>query len=137
MTPSVRTIHIAAALIDDDAGRLLLVRKTGTECFMQAGGKIEPGESASTALRRELNEELTISVSEDDLRYLGRFSSPAAHEPDHMVVADLFHVTLRHHPDARPGAEIEDIVWVGHVEAAAMRLAPLTRDHVLALALAL
>jgi hypothetical protein len=35
------TIRIAAALIDDGAGRILLVRKFGTEWFMQAGGKIE------------------------------------------------------------------------------------------------
>lgn len=53
-----RAIQIAAALIDDDAGRLLLVRKAGTEWFMQAGGKIENGESPLSALRRELGRKL-------------------------------------------------------------------------------
>jgi 8-oxo-dGTP pyrophosphatase MutT (NUDIX family) len=51
-------IRIAAALIDDDRGRLLLVRKVGTPWFMQAGGKIEHGESAISALDRELREEI-------------------------------------------------------------------------------
>ncbi len=36
MTPP--PIHIAAALILDTGGRALLVRKRGTEAFMQAGG---------------------------------------------------------------------------------------------------
>jgi len=49
-----RTIWIAAALIEDGEGRLLLIRKAGTEWFMQAGGKIEDGESPLAALRREL-----------------------------------------------------------------------------------
>ncbi|KGE76866.1 NUDIX domain-containing protein, partial [Halomonas salina] len=51
-------LHIAAALIEDAEGRLLLVRKRGTEAFMQAGGKIEPDESPDEALARELEEEL-------------------------------------------------------------------------------
>lgn len=62
MDASVRTIHIAAALIDDDAGRLLLVRKTGTLWFMQASGNIEGGEGALAALRRELSEEIGLSL---------------------------------------------------------------------------
>lgn len=45
MEALTRTIRIAAALIDDDTGQLLLVRKAGTRWFMQAGGKIEDGES--------------------------------------------------------------------------------------------
>ena len=36
-----QVVRIFAALIDDDLGRLLLVRKAGTASFMQAGGKIE------------------------------------------------------------------------------------------------
>lgn len=54
------TIQIAAALINDDKGRLLVVRKVGTEWFMQAGGKIENGESPLSALRRELSEEIGL-----------------------------------------------------------------------------
>lgn len=49
-----KTIHIAAAVLMDDNERLLLVRKRGTEYFMQPGGKIEPGEEALSALVREL-----------------------------------------------------------------------------------
>lgn len=60
MTSSI--IRVAAALIEDGAGRLLLVRKAGTSCFMQAGGKIEPGEDPAAALLRELDEEIGLRV---------------------------------------------------------------------------
>lgn len=126
-----RTIRIAAALIDDDAGRLLLVRKTGTRWFMQAGGKIEPGESALSALRRELAEEIGLELSDEDARHLGRFSASAANEPDTIVEAELFHIRAQH--VARTLAEIEEAIWVSGAEAAALPLAPLTRDVVLPL----
>lgn len=126
-----RTIRIAAALIDDDAGRLLLVRKAGTRWFMQAGGKIEPGESALSALRRELAEEIGLELSDEDARHLGRFSASAANESDMIVEAELFHIRAQH--VARTLAEIAEAIWVSGAEAAALPLAPLTRDVVLPL----
>jgi 8-oxo-dGTP diphosphatase len=130
-----RTIRIAAALIDDGAGRLLLVRKAGTRWFMQAGGKIEDGEDALPALRRELTEEIGLSVRDEELRYLGRYSALAANEPDFMVEAEVYHVRVQHAPETQ--SEIEEAVWVSQAEATAMLLAPLTREHILPLSQAL
>lgn len=127
-----KTIRIAAALIDDEAGRLLLVRKTGTRWFMQAGGKIEAGESAFAALQRELAEEIGLELCAQDVRHLGRFSAPAANERNTIVEAELFHIRVRHAPMAQ--AEIEEAIWVGVADAAGLPLAPLTRDVVLPLA---
>lgn len=124
-------IRIAAALIEDGAGRLLLVRKAGTNWFMQAGGKIEDGESPVSALRRELVEEIGLVLAEDDARHLGRYAAPAANEPGQIVDADIFHVRTRQHP--APRSEIEEAVWVDPVTALALPLAPLTRDHILPL----
>ncbi|EPM86442.1 NUDIX hydrolase, partial [Pseudomonas syringae pv. actinidiae ICMP 18804] len=39
----MKVINIAAALLIGADGRTLLVRKRGTQAFMQPGGKIEPG----------------------------------------------------------------------------------------------
>jgi NUDIX domain len=50
-------IRIAAAVIRDRRGRLLLVRKRGTSAFMQPGGKIDATEPALAALAREVLEE--------------------------------------------------------------------------------
>ncbi len=128
-------IRIVAALIDDAAGRLLLVRKIGTQWFMQAGGKIEGGESPISALRRELSEEIGLAFTDDSARHLGRFSASAANEPNHIVDAEVFHIRVSHDPIIR--SEIEEAVWVSRSEAELMPLAPLTRDHILPLSLAL
>lgn len=94
----VQTFRIAAALIDDDQGRLLLVRKAGSPWLMQAGSKIEGDESAINALRRELSEKIGLLLTHGEGRYLGRFSAPAANETDHVVEAEIFHVRTCHTP---------------------------------------
>ncbi len=128
---SMPEIRIAAALIEDEDGALLLVRKAGTRWFMQAGGKIEPGESAVSALRRELREEIGLDAPEAAFQPLGVFAAPAANEPDRHVIADLFRLRSRHAP--RIGSEIAEAVWVDLATAIDMPLAPLTRDHVIPL----
>ena len=47
-------IEVVAALIRNEHGHVLLVRKQGTRAFMQPGGKREPGEDDLAALAREL-----------------------------------------------------------------------------------
>jgi 8-oxo-dGTP diphosphatase len=128
---STERIRIAAALIDDGAGRILLVRKQGTNAYMQPGGKIEPGEAPLDALRRELHEEIGLALDVQPAP-LGRFRAEAANEPGHVVEAEMFHLTCAHVPLA--AAEIADARWVRIGEAEELALAPLTRDHVLPIA---
>jgi 8-oxo-dGTP diphosphatase len=124
-------IRIAAAVIVGADGRTLLVRKRGTEAFMQAGGKLGSGETAAEALRREIMEELGCDV-EALPRPLGRFSAPAANEAGRTVEAELFEVRLI--GEIRTAAEIEDAVWHDPDDLDSLILAPLTRDHALPIA---
>jgi 8-oxo-dGTP pyrophosphatase MutT (NUDIX family) len=125
-----RSIRIAAAVVVDPAGKVLLVRKRGTRAFMQPGGKIAPDETAIEALGREISEELGCAV-EGTPRHLGVFSAPAANEPDTKVEAELFAVTLVGEINA--AAEIEEALWHDPAGDAGLPLAPLTRVHVLPL----
>jgi 8-oxo-dGTP diphosphatase len=129
MTPPVA---IVAALVRDRAGRLLLVRKRGTEVFLQPGGKREEGEGDLTALSRELREELGCGIVSNSASPLGRFRAPAANEAGREVVADLWAVELEGTP--APAAEIAEMIWVDPDAPGSVVLAPLTRDHVLPLA---
>lgn len=133
MTDSIR---IGAALIDDGEGRIFLVRKRGTPSFMQAGGKIDRGETALQALIRELGEELDFSPCPEDIRFLGAFSCAAANEPDRMLEAQLFHIRAPGR-EFRAGAELEEAIWVAIEAASELQLAPFTRDHVVPLARAM
>ena len=129
-------IRIAAALIDDDRGQLFLVRKRGTSAFMQAGGKIDDGESPLQALLRELAEELDYTPTENEPRFLGVFSCAAANEPDHLLEAHLFHLRIADHQLAA-AAELDEVRWLSVERAEQMHLAPFTRQCVLPLAEAL
>jgi 8-oxo-dGTP diphosphatase len=132
---SERIISVVAALIRDEAGRVLLVRKRGTSAFMQPGGKRDSGESDVAALARELVEELGCRISEDSARALGVFNCAAANEPGFQVNASVYAVDVE--GAITPRTEIEQIVWVDPRSLPDLPLAPLTRDHVLPLARAL
>ena len=126
------TIEIVAALIRDEAGRVLLVRKRGTAAFMQPGGKRDAGEDDVTALARELDEELGCRVVPQSVSRLGVFDCQAANEPDRQVNAAVYAVDVTGTVAAR--AEIDEIVWIDPSSPGDIHLAPLTRNHVLPLA---
>ncbi|WP_445380489.1 NUDIX hydrolase [Pseudomonas syringae] len=127
----MKIIRIAAALLIGADGRTLLVRKRGTQAFMQPGGKIEPGEPAPQALARELEEELGLIVDPAQAVFIGEFTAPAANEPGFEVNCQLYEV--RTDAQAVPAAEIEEVLWVDADSHAGLQLAPLTRDLILPL----
>ena len=127
-------LRIAASVIVVE-GRMLLVRKRGTDAFMQPGGKLEAGESGAECLVRELEEELALRIPVAVLEPLGRYGALAANEPDHVVDCEVFRVpaaAIEGQPIAVQ-AELEELRWSDATDlaelAAAGRLAPLTRDH--------
>lgn len=128
---ALRKIRIAAAVMDDEAGRLLLVRKADTKYFMQPGGKIEAGENPIAALCRELREEIGLKIAMQEPRYLGCYSADAANEPGWVVEAELFHVRTSCEPIV--SGEIAEAIWIEPEQASLLPLAPLTRDQVLPL----
>ena len=124
-----KTIRIAAALLIGPDGRTLLVRKRGTQAFMQPGGKIEAHEQPLTALARELEEELALTIDPASAIYVGHFSAPAVNEPGFEVQAQLF--LLHIEQTVAPAAEIEEVQWIDPYTDGGLLLAPLTRDVIL------
>jgi 8-oxo-dGTP diphosphatase len=132
---SAPIISVVAALIRDDTGRVLLVRKRGTTAFMQPGGKRDAGESDVAALSREIVEELGCCVTANSARAIGVFDCVAANEPGFRVQAAVYAVDVE--GAIKPQAEIDEMVWVDPRALPDLHLAPLTRDHVLPLVRAL
>lgn len=123
------TIRIVAAIVTDETGRILVVRKRSTVFFMQPGGKIETGEALVDTLARELREELGAYILTTE--FLGDFTAPAANEHEHVVEAALFRVEIT--GSVEPRAEIEEIAWIDPSQPVNLPIAPLTREHVLRL----
>ncbi|HEY4153201.1 MAG TPA: NUDIX domain-containing protein [Pseudolysinimonas sp.] len=124
-------LRIAAAIVTDQKGRCLLVRKAGSTAFMQAGGKLESGESALDALTRELHEELGLELDEATAEYLGVFRAEAANEAHTLISAAVFAVQTA--AQIEPRGEIEQLLWIDRLDDITVELAPLTRDELLPL----
>ncbi|SMC50359.1 8-oxo-dGTP pyrophosphatase MutT, NUDIX family [Fulvimarina manganoxydans] len=132
MTTACADIKVAAVMLFDADGRMLLVRKRGTRCFMQPGGKAEPGESFRHAACRELHEEIGLQLSPEDLIDCGVYSAEAANEPGSQVVAHVFAAFCI--TTVKAAAEIEELVWIDPGQPANLRLAPLTANSIYTLA---
>lgn len=129
-----KVLDIVTAVIRDEAGRMLLVRKRGTTIFMKPGGKRDGGEDDLTVLARELDEELGCRLVDASL--LGRFSAPAANEAGFMVQSATYLAMVEGAIAAR--AEIEELAWIDPAAPpAGMPLAPLLTDEVIPALLAL
>ncbi|MGB5648505.1 MAG: Nudix family hydrolase [Sedimenticolaceae bacterium] len=116
---SKEPVHVAAAALIDDQGRVLLQRRHADThqggLWEFPGGKLEPGESIAEGLARELREELGID--------------PLAHRPlirirhhyaDRSVLLDVHEVTAwRGEPVGREG---QPLAWA---ERAALRDYPM------------
>jgi 8-oxo-dGTP diphosphatase len=103
-------IHKASGIILRDR-KVLVERSVGKEYFIHPGGKIESGETVKQALVRELKEEFSISVSENDLEFFDRCSAPAANSPEVDVHMDVF-IVRKWHGDIVPDNEVEEIRWL-------------------------
>ena len=122
-------IETVAAVIAASDGHVLLVRKRGSDTFIQPGGKREPGEESLKTLARELREEIGVRLVPGSARRLGEFEERAVHEAGMRVRAEVFVVRVDGRPEA--AAEIAELVWVDPREPGAAKVAPLSRLHIL------
>ena len=118
-----------AAVITDPRGRVLLVRKRGSDTFIQPGGKREAGESALQTLARELREELGVRLHDDSAELLGTYEDRAVNEPGRRVRAEVYRVQVDGEP--MPGAEIQELRWLDPAPPHAVPVAPLSAGHIL------
>lgn len=98
-----------AVLIRDR--KFLVTRAHDRTVFVAPGGKLDPGETHIDALRRELMEEIQVTVRDDDIEELGTFQALAAGKQDKMLEMKVF---LVHdwQGEVTPANEIEEIRWI-------------------------
>lgn len=76
--------HGVKCVIQND-GRILMIRNTyGHKFWTFPGGGVDKGETAEQAIRREIMEEVGVTVR--DLRKIGAFFTTAEHKKDTVTV---------------------------------------------------
>ena len=120
--PGARTITVSAVVLTRRDGAVAVVRKRGTDRFMLAGGKAEPGETPRRCAVREIGEELGLTLDADALTYLGRYETDTANEPGFRLVSEVFSATSD--APAAPAAEIAEARWLSRCEFEALVALP-------------
>ena len=105
----------ASVIAVNDAGELLLQRRTDNGCWGYAGGSVEPGEETRTAAARELREETGLRA--EDLELFGVFSGERLHyvypNGDEVYNVDVVYLCRRWQGEPVPQAgEVEELRWV-------------------------
>ncbi|BCN87481.1 NUDIX hydrolase [Staphylococcus argenteus] len=100
-------------LVEETADKILLVQVRHREKYYFPGGKIEEGETQVHALLREIQEELNLTLTENDIEYVGTIVGPAYPQLDmltelngyrSLTKIDWNHITINN--------EITDIRWI-------------------------
>ncbi|SDN27893.1 ADP-ribose pyrophosphatase YjhB, NUDIX family [Allokutzneria albata] len=94
------------------AGKVLGARSTGNDVFYLPGGKREPGESDVDTLRREVREELGITVLAEGAECFGVFEAQAHGFPPGVLVRTACY-TAAFTGEPSPCGEIAELSWIG------------------------
>lgn len=102
----MKRIEVVAAIIHDDRGRIFATQRGYGEWkdyWEFPGGKIEPGETPTRALEREIWEELETLITVERLVTTVEWDYPAFHLTMHCFLCSVLSgtLTLKEHEAAR------------------------------------
>jgi mutator protein MutT len=113
--PTPNSVKVAvSALVQDEQGRILLIRRSDNGKYSVPGGGLEAGETVAQAVVREVREETGIDVEVTEL--VGVFSNP-----EHVIAYDNgevrqeFSICFRAQPiggELRTSEESTEVEWV-------------------------
>jgi mutator protein MutT len=125
-------IHVAAAVLVDRRGRILIAQRPAGKHLAGSwefpGGKIEPGETRTAALARELKEELGVTIERPRPLLRLRHAYPYGE-----VLLDVW-VVRRYRGEPR-GLDGQALRWCRQAELGSAELLPADRPIVAALCL--
>jgi 8-oxo-dGTP diphosphatase len=119
----VATLVIACvgAVIKDDSGRLLLIKRghePGKGLWSVPGGRVEPGETDEEAVVREIREETGLIVTPGPL--LGSVRRPSGQPGTELDIRDYAASVVG--GDLAAGDDADGVVWAGAAELNALAL---------------
>ncbi|QFZ16592.1 NUDIX hydrolase [Saccharothrix syringae] len=133
--PTATNIVVAVtAFVQDDQGRLLMIRRTDNDLYSIPGGAQDVGETIGHTVIREVKEETGIDVDPTDI--IGVYSDPA-----HVIaytdgeVRQQFSICFRATPtggELRTSNESSEVHWVAREDLDALNIHPSIRlriDH--------
>ena len=128
--PAANSIVVAVtAFIQDEEGRLLLIRRTDNDLYAIPGGGLELGETLTQTVQREVMEETGVAVEVTGL--IGVYS-----DPEHVIeftdgeVRQEFSICFRATPtggELRTSNESKEVLWVAPADLEGLNIHPSIR----------
>ncbi|MDQ2586015.1 NUDIX hydrolase [Saccharothrix yanglingensis] len=128
--PKATNIVVAVtAFVQDDQGRLLMIRRTDNDLYSIPGGAQDVGETIGHTVIREVKEETGIDV--DPIDIIGVYSDPA-----HVIsytdgeVRQEFSICFRAQPiggELHTSNESSEVHWVAREDLKALNIHPSIR----------
>ena len=114
----MKKIEVVAAILHRDGAYFATQRGYGEfeGIWEFPGGKIEPGESREVALRREIQEELGVNVTIENLLCMTEYDYPSFHLTMHCYLCSVTsgEIELREHKSARwlTAETLDSVEWL-------------------------
>jgi ADP-ribose pyrophosphatase YjhB (NUDIX family) len=118
-----------SAFVQDDTGRLLMIRRTDNDMYTIPGGQQEVGETLAQATVREVQEETGLMVEVTGL--IGLYS-----DPNHVIaytngeVRQEFSICFRAQPvsgELRTSTESKEVLWTDPTQLDDLNIHPSIR----------
>ncbi|MFT6216803.1 MAG: 8-oxo-dGTP pyrophosphatase MutT (NUDIX family) [Roseivirga sp.] len=101
------------AWLEIQGGKILVAKSKGKTAFYIPGGKRETGESDEQALLREIEEELSVQLKPESLKFYGIFEAQA-HGHAEGIIVKMTCYQSDYSGGIEADSEIEEIAWVNH-----------------------
>ncbi|GAB3383823.1 NUDIX hydrolase [Amycolatopsis echigonensis] len=131
--PEANSIAVAvSAFIQDEEGRILMIRRTDNDLYAIPGGQLELGETLSQAAVREVREETGIECEISSV--VGLYSNP-----HHVIAYDdgevrqEFSICFRAIPvggNPKPSNESKEVLWVHLADLNKLNIHPSIRIRI-------
>ncbi|SDG80742.1 ADP-ribose pyrophosphatase YjhB, NUDIX family [Lentzea fradiae] len=125
--PKATSIVVAvSAFVQDEQGRLLMIRRTDNDLYSIPGGAQDVGETIGQAVIREVKEETGIDVEPTDI--IGVYS-----DPQHVIaytngeVRQEFSICFRSRlvgGTSRTSSESSEVQWINHSDLHSLNIHP-------------
>lgn len=94
---------------------ILSTKSYGKDKYYIPGGKREVGETDEQALLREIEEELSVKLQAETLKYIGTFEAQAHGHPDGVMVKMTCYAG-KYTGELKASSEIEVIQWLKYAD---------------------
>jgi 8-oxo-dGTP diphosphatase len=94
---------------------ILLTKSYGKDKFYVPGGKRETGESDEQALIREIQEELSVKIDKNTLKFIGVFEAQAHGQPEGVLVKMTCY-SGDYFGELYANSEIEEFKWFKYAD---------------------